>query len=171
MQAKYEATHPERTLPRRQGSAYRFGRMGLAGGVAMPLRAGFLSFEGPGAPKGAATSQSGETGLFEIEDYSFDIEQVLNIGSQSSGAGAGKVTFNPFQITRKTDVASPNLFRMCATGQSFPVVVLHLRRASSVFIRFELSDCAISGYHAGPHATESFTLSPAAAEFARARHH
>jgi bacteriocin-like protein len=26
----------------------------------------------------------------------FDIEQVLNIGSQSSGAGAGKITFNPF---------------------------------------------------------------------------
>lgn len=32
-----------------------------------------------------------------------DIEQVLNIGSQSSGAGAGKVTFNPFSITRKVD--------------------------------------------------------------------
>ncbi len=30
----------------------------------------------------------------------FDIEQVLNIGSQSGGAGAGKVTFNPFSITR-----------------------------------------------------------------------
>ena len=27
---------------------------------------------------------------------SFDIEQVLNIGSQSTGAGAGKVSFNPF---------------------------------------------------------------------------
>jgi hypothetical protein len=26
----------------------------------------------------------------------FDIEQVLNIGSQSKGAGAGKITFNPF---------------------------------------------------------------------------
>jgi hypothetical protein len=24
-----------------------------------------------------------------------------NIGSQSSGAGAGKITFNPFSITRK----------------------------------------------------------------------
>jgi hypothetical protein len=34
--------------------------------------------------------------LFEINDYSFDVAQVLNIGSQSSGAGAGKVTFNPF---------------------------------------------------------------------------
>jgi hypothetical protein len=32
---------------------------------------------------------------------SADIEQTLNIGSQSSGAGAGKVTFNPFSITRK----------------------------------------------------------------------
>jgi hypothetical protein len=30
------------------------------------------------------------SGLFEVEDYSFDIEQVLNIGSQSSGGGAGK---------------------------------------------------------------------------------
>jgi bacteriocin-like protein len=29
--------------------------------------------------------------LFEIEDYSFDIEQVLSIGSQSTGAGAGRV--------------------------------------------------------------------------------
>ena len=37
-------------------------------------------------------------GLFEIDDYSFDIEQVLNIGSQSSGAGAGKVSFNPFKV-------------------------------------------------------------------------
>jgi len=31
----------------------------------------------------------------------FDIEQILSIGSQSTGVGAGKVTFNPFSITRK----------------------------------------------------------------------
>ena len=29
-----------------------------------------------------------------------DIEQVLNIGSQSSGAGAGKIKFNEFSVTR-----------------------------------------------------------------------
>ena len=45
--------------------------------------------------------------IFEIEDYSFDIEQTLNIGSQSSGAGAGKVKFNPFSITRKIDRPRP----------------------------------------------------------------
>jgi hypothetical protein len=42
----------------------------------------------------------------------FDVEQTLNIGSQSSGAGAGKVTFNPFSITRKVDRASPVFFAM-----------------------------------------------------------
>jgi type VI secretion system secreted protein Hcp len=67
--------------------------------------------------------------VFEIDDFSFDIEQVLNIGSQSSGAGAGKVTFNPFQVTRKSDRLSPKLFTMCCAGQHFNVVSLYLRRA------------------------------------------
>jgi len=31
-------------------------------------------------------------------------------GSQSTGAGAGKVTFNPFSITKRVDKASPMLF-------------------------------------------------------------
>jgi type VI secretion system secreted protein Hcp len=69
--------------------------------------------------------------VFEIDDFSFDIEQVLNIGSQSSGAGAGKVTFNPFQITRKTDRASPVFFMMCCAGQHFKQVTLCLRRAGA----------------------------------------
>jgi type VI protein secretion system component Hcp len=38
------------------------------------------------------------------------IETQLSLGSQSSGAGAGKVAFNPFSITRKVDKASPTLF-------------------------------------------------------------
>ena len=43
---------------------------------------------------------SGGTTAMPDVVLSFDIEQVLNIGSQSSGAGAGKVTFNPFSIRR-----------------------------------------------------------------------
>jgi len=67
--------------------------------------------------------------IFEISDFNFDIEQALNIGSQSSGAGAGKVTFNPFSITRNTDRLSPKLFTMCCAGQHFKVTSLYLRRA------------------------------------------
>jgi type VI secretion system secreted protein Hcp len=67
--------------------------------------------------------------VFEIDDFSFDIEQIINMGSQSSGAGAGKITFNPYQITRKTDRISPTLFNMCCAGMHFQTVSLYLRRA------------------------------------------
>lgn len=67
--------------------------------------------------------------LFEITDVSFDIEQALNIGSQSSGIGAGKVTFNPLNFTRPSDRISPTLFRMCCAGEHFKAVSLFIRRA------------------------------------------
>lgn len=72
----------------------------------------------------------GKKGLFEVEDFSFDIEQTLNIGSQSTGAGAGKVTFNPFSINRKIDKASPLLFRMACAGTPFSDVRLGLRKSA-----------------------------------------
>jgi type VI secretion system secreted protein Hcp len=88
--------------------------------------------------------------VFEIDDFSFDIEQVLNIGSQSSGAGAGKVTFNPFQITRKSDRISATLFQMCCGGQHFKQVALCLRRAGgdtstsgTTFLRFDFGLVAV----------------------------
>jgi type VI protein secretion system component Hcp len=67
--------------------------------------------------------------VFEIEDYSFDIEQTLSIGSQASGAGAGKVTFNPFSITRNIDKLSPKLFQMACSGTPFKMVSLFLRKS------------------------------------------
>ena len=74
--------------------------------------------------------KAGTGNLFEVEDYSFDIEQVLNIGSQSRGAGAGKVTFNPFSITRPIDKSSPKLFDMACSGTPFQDVGLGLRKGS-----------------------------------------
>ena len=68
--------------------------------------------------------------LFEIEDFSFDVEQVLNIGSQSTGAGAGKITFNPFSITRKIDKFSPLLFQNSCSGTPYQKVALGLRKSS-----------------------------------------
>ncbi|MBO0800302.1 MAG: type VI secretion system tube protein Hcp [Blastocatellia bacterium] len=72
----------------------------------------------------------GDGGLFEVEDFSFDVEQTLNIGSQSTGAGAGKITFNPFSITRKIDKLSPTLFQMACAGTPFQKVALGSRKAS-----------------------------------------
>ncbi len=80
--------------------------------------------------------------IFEIEAYSFDIAQSLNIGSQATGVGAGKVSFNPFSITRKTDRTSPVLYQMACSGAAFETVVLVLNKsaggkaASVAFQRF-----------------------------------
>ena len=94
----------------------------------------------------------GGTQVFEVEDYSFDIEQQLNIGSQSTGAGAGKVTFNPFSITRKIDKTSPLFFQMRA-GTPFQTVYLCIRKAGGtatgdqssglIFLRFDFKLVAI----------------------------
>lgn len=78
----------------------------------------------------AAKKSDGACGLFEIEDFSFDIEQTLNIGSQSTGAGAGKVTFNPFSITRKIDRSSPILFQNACSGTPFKQVCVGLRKSA-----------------------------------------
>ena len=47
---------------------------------------------------------------FEIKDFSFGIENPTTIGSATGGAGAGKIKFNEFLITKTTDKASPNFF-------------------------------------------------------------
>ena len=73
---------------------------------------------------------AGAGNVFEVEDYSFDVEQTLNIGSQSSGAGAGKITFNPFSITRKIDKSSSPMFKMACSGTAFQKVGLGLRKSA-----------------------------------------
>ena len=68
--------------------------------------------------------------IFLIEAYSLDIAQVLNIGSDASGAGAGKVAFDPLVVTRKSDRASPILFQMACAGKTFQFVTLVLKKSS-----------------------------------------
>jgi type VI secretion system secreted protein Hcp len=88
------------------------------------------SFKFKDAAKAVDKSKGQNSSLFEVEDFSFDIEQTLNIGSQSTGAGAGKVTFNPFSITRKIDISSPTLFNYACSGTAFKEVVLGLRKSA-----------------------------------------
>ena|SRR5579871_4509822 len=106
-------------------------------------------------PSEAEAFPTDKNKVFEIEDFSFDIEQTLNIGSQSSGAGAGKVTFNPFSITRKIDRASPQFFQMACSGTAFKTVILGLRKSAGgagtgdndvsglMFLRFDFKLVAV----------------------------
>jgi type VI secretion system secreted protein Hcp len=70
--------------------------------------------------------------VFEIEDFSFDVEQTLNIGSQGGGAGAGKISFNPFTITHKVDQATALLIQACVSGKHFPIAHFIYRKTRGV---------------------------------------
>ncbi len=77
-------------------------------------------------PQSSAINFPPNDNIFEVDNYSLDIAQALNIGSQAIGTGAGKASFNPFSITRKIDRASPVLYRMACAGTPFESVVLVL---------------------------------------------
>lgn len=55
----------------------------------------------------------------EVLTYSGSVEQTFAMSSQSSGAGAGKISFNPFVITKRLDAMSPLLFQASATGTAY----------------------------------------------------
>lgn len=72
---------------------------------------------------------------FKFTALTFDVnfEQVLNIGSQTNGAGAGKITFNPFTITRMIDANTPTLFQMQCAGATFNTVQVHYGKLQLTF--------------------------------------
>jgi hypothetical protein len=99
--------------------------------------------QGPQGPAGAAapdptprakvvgtvtlTPDSGDSPVsFDIYDFSSTFQQTANIGSQSGGAGAGKVTFQPFTMTKLPDASSPQLFTWLASGTALQSAKIQL---------------------------------------------
>jgi type VI secretion system secreted protein Hcp len=88
-----------------------------------PTRAGqVLTVDGINGPNGSPC-------VFEIKNFSFGVENPTTIGSATGGAGAGKIKFNEFTITKTTDSASPVFFKNLATGAHYKNVKLEMRKA------------------------------------------
>jgi type VI secretion system secreted protein Hcp len=62
---------------------------------------------------------AGHEGEIELRDWRWGSDQVLNIGSQSSGVGAGKIKLRPLVIVKAVDTTSPALFVAEASGRAF----------------------------------------------------
>lgn len=58
----------------------------------------------------------------QVSSVQYDFEQTLNIGSQSTGAGAGKIAFHPLTITKTADQLSPPLFAAMASGTPYQFI-------------------------------------------------
>lgn len=85
----------------------------------------FLKIEGV---TGEATA-TGHEGEIEIYSFSWGASNPTTISSQSTGSGGGKVAVSSFNIMKKTDLASPNLFKTCCTGTHYPTALVTFRKA------------------------------------------
>ena len=99
---------------------------------AVPAVDAFIWFEAPGAVQDHHDNGAGQqpaNKAFEIKDFSFDVGNPTTIGSATSGAGAGKIKFNEFIITKTTDRASPVFFQECCAGDHCETVIIEMRKA------------------------------------------
>lgn len=79
------------------------------------------------------TGVAGACSVFAAQSVLSSIEQTLNIGSQTTGAGAGKVAYNPLTIVKNVDTCSAQLFGVAASGTPFKevLVVVETRAAGT----------------------------------------
>ena len=94
------------------------------------------------ASKGAA--------VVEIRGFSLSAENATTIGSGATGAGAGKVKFNPLQVQRSVDRLSPTLFAISSSGAHFPTVQIFVRKPGGTppgrpYLAYEFSMVFVSG--------------------------
>ena len=96
---------------------------------------------------------SGSTVTLNIDGTTIPIFGFSFVGSsKSTGAGAGRASFNEFVITKQVDKSSPKLALACATGKHFPKVTITLRKAGGTkqqYLTYTLTNAIISSYQTG----------------------
>ncbi len=96
------------------------------------------------------TTIKGQEGAIEVESFSWGISNAT-IGSSTTGAGAGKVTFHDLTITKTLDKTTPTLLLKCASGQHFKTASLTIvakstdqKVAGETLLKLDLEDVTIS---------------------------
>jgi len=136
-----------RWTPSRSRLAVGLGAPVLAAAIILAMASTAPAAPAPGRNAGSETlvltPYSGQPIDLPVSAYSFDVEQVLNIGSQASGAGAGKITFNPLTVTTAPDANTPAVFQAAATGQAFKAAELVIPTTGGAVETFDFSLVAV----------------------------
>ena len=92
----------------------------------------------------------------EVLAYSWGVTQTGS-AAHGSGHGSGKAHFQDMQITKRTDTASPSLFKACATGQHIKEGTLVARKAGGdkqEYLTIKFTDLLVSSFQSGHAGTE-----------------
>jgi type VI secretion system secreted protein Hcp len=108
----------------------------------------FMYFEG-GDPKieGETTDDKfKDKKAFELYSFSWGASNPVTVGSGTTGMGSGKVSLSSFNIMKKTDNASPTLFKACCDGTHYPKAHVVLRKAGgkqTIYIQYDFEEVMI----------------------------
>jgi type VI secretion system secreted protein Hcp len=76
-------------------------------------------------------STFGTQPVVEIRSFSLEVENTTSIASATSGAGAGKATFDPVVIEKSVDLLSESLYQMNTTGTHAAKMQVFMRKAGT----------------------------------------
>ena len=105
--------------------------------------------------------------IIPVNDFDLEVDNAVDVASGTTGAGAGKVDFNPLTIHKAVDKASPSLFEACASGRHFTAVQLYLWQSAgpsgTAFLAYEFQTVFItkidwSGTAGNEAPTETLTM-------------
>jgi type VI protein secretion system component Hcp len=82
-------------------------------------------------PVGESQVSGSQNQEFNLTSFDLGVANTLNIGSATSGAGAGKVTFQPFTVTKTVDKYSSDLFLDLAAGTRVTSAEIIVRKADA----------------------------------------
>lgn len=112
-------------------------------------------------------------GEIDVESFSWGLTQSGTFAF-GGGGGAGKVQFQDFHFTKRTDKASPKLFLGCATGEHIKSALLTGVRegikggeGSEAFVKIELTDVLISSYQTAGASGEALPVDQVSLNFSK----
>src|SRR5688572_13280115 len=133
-------------------------------GVALAAALGAASPAAAAPDKAAGTLSIENVGSSDILAWSWGVTNPITIGSGSGGAGSGKAKLSDFNLTKRINPLSTDLFRAVTTGTHFPeaVVSVPIGGPTSPFaVEYELRMVFVSSLQqggSGGESTETVTL-------------
>ena len=109
------------------------------------------------------SSDDKHKGEIDVLAWSWGVSNPTSMAS-GGGGGRGKVSFQDLHFTHYVDKASPNLLKMCATGEHIKEATLTQRKqgkGQQEYLLIKLTDVMVSSVQdggTGDQLTENFTL-------------
>lgn len=111
----------------------------------------YMLIDNAATVKGEATADglTPATGWFAIYSFSWGASNPTTVGSGSTGLAAGKVSISSFNVMKKTEKSSCDLFAACAAGQHYGTAKVIMRKATgtagkqAIFLQYDFTDVMV----------------------------